>query len=798
MMDFEASQEYRADTVAAVQKGTVVEQTFISRRARLNGVQLWMRLGEEKYFAQDKLRVQLYLADDLHAPLFTTELPYADISRFFPLTVHFPSIIDSQEKQFLIQFSTVSAPIQIFGRQENAYPEGTLRLNGHDQEADIAFRLSYEYDLQAVLSDISALIHQTKSFILALLFLYIPGRVLLFPLKRILKHHLILTSWAARAALSFGLSISLFPILVLWTPTIGLHWNQPLAIVYCSLFALIYLWLKARSWRYGVWREDLSNFLRPANLVLVIIFLSTVFTRFAMVRDLSAPAWVDSVHHGMITRLIVEQGAFPESYAPYIPIAANYHPGFHALVALFIWLTNSPIHHAILFIGQLLNSLIVFSVFLFGFTLTRQMWVGVFAALATAVVSPMPAYYASWGRYTHLAGLLLLPTCLTLWSLQLDKNQNIFLGLRRLVRHLPLFLLLALSTSALMIIHFRVTTFLILLYAADYITRFFSLLRKKSLKPHLVADGIAISLSLCLTLFFASPWWDLGFVQQVMTTLSRNRGAQQMFYDFNLGYLTTGWGKELLILSLAGLIWSLVRKHRGAYTLVLWLLFLFAIANAGVLRLPGGSFITNASVIISLFLPISFFAGFLFFDWNAILLKVLPRYLRLVQIFLLSLFIGYLIVYGSQKLLPILNPITIFYRQQDDRAMEYIQNNLPEDATILINSFLWGYGIYAGSDGGFWIAPLTGRNTFPPPVLYGLGGEEITASISNKAQASIDSASDALKLYNLMKELNIDYVYIGRKGGAFSAKVLAESPVFETLYTQDGCWLFRRTEVSSP
>ena len=31
------------------------------------------------------------------------------------------------------------------------------------------------------------------------------------------------------------------------------------------------------------------------------------------------------------------------------------------------------------------------------------------------------------------------------------------------------------------------------------------------------------------------------------------------------------------------------------------------------------------------------------------------------------------------------------------------------DATVLINPFTWGYGLYAGNDGGFWISPLAGR-----------------------------------------------------------------------------------------
>ncbi len=41
--------------------------------------------------------------------------------------------------------------------------------------------------------------------------------------------------------------------------------------------------------------------------------------------------------------------------------------------------------------------------------LTGRPWAGVGAALAAAGLGPMPAYYLNWGRYTQLAGQVLLP-----------------------------------------------------------------------------------------------------------------------------------------------------------------------------------------------------------------------------------------------------------------------------------------------------------------------------------------------------------------------------------------------------
>ena len=77
------------------------------------------------------------------------------------------------------------------------------------------------------------------------------------------------------------------------------------------------------------------------------------------------PAWVDSIHHGLITRLILEQGGLPESFSPFIPSGAeSYHSGFHSNLATYIWLTDLEIHTAMQFFGQVLNALMGFPIYL--------------------------------------------------------------------------------------------------------------------------------------------------------------------------------------------------------------------------------------------------------------------------------------------------------------------------------------------------------------------------------------------------------------------------------------------------
>jgi hypothetical protein len=147
---------------------------------------------------------------------------------------------------------------------------------------------------------------------------------------------------------------------------------------------------------------------------------------------------------------------------------------------------------------------------------------------------------------------------------------------------------------------------------------------------------------------------------------------------------------------------------------------------------------------------------------------------------------------GARHLIPILNPVTLLFREADRPAMFWIQENIPIDATVLINPFAWGYGLYAGNDGGFWITPITGRNTIPPPVLYGLSNAPANIEqINQLSQNVIESSQDIFKLYNLLQAQGIQYVYIGRRGGVLTPKKMQESGLFESLYAENGVWIYK-------
>jgi hypothetical protein len=225
--------------------------------------------------------------------------------------------------------------------------------------------------------------------------------------------------------------------------------------------------------------------------------------------------------------------------------------------------------------------------------------------------------------------------------------------------------------------------------------------------------------------------------------------------------------------------------------LALWVGLLYLSANQGMLRLPLSTGINKTSVEIMLFVPIAALGGFLISDLLDLIGGFIPSRFRWAYLAVASIGAAGLALLGAQRLLPILNPATLLFRQADRPAITWIDANLPQGERFLINPFLWGYGIYAGQDGGFWITPLAGRGTLPPPVLYGLGTAEQKAAIVQASRQALDQAKDPAGLYALMQEQGIGYLYTGARGGAISSSALSQSALFDTVYHQDGVWIFR-------
>ncbi|OGO61582.1 MAG: hypothetical protein A2029_01990, partial [Chloroflexi bacterium RBG_19FT_COMBO_47_9] len=528
------------------------------------------------------------------------------------------------------------------------------------------------------------------------------------------------------------------------------------------------------------------------GLALVGIITGAFFVRLAMVRDLATPAWVDSVHHATITSLIMQNGNFPASYAPYMDFDVyNYHTGFHAGLAVFTWLSGLEIPDAMLIYGQAINALAALSVYLLTTTFTRQPLAGLFSAFITSFLTPMPAYYTSWGRYTQLTGLLILPPLLALLRSALHQDTNGTQN-RRVISSSRI--LATIAISGLFLVHYRVIAFAVFLLIADFVEsilmerdKLFTYLR------HWAIVGVACSLGAIL---LTSPWFFPTLSHIFLPKLSSPESVQAiLFGDFTWRFLTTAYGKQAIALAGLGFLWVLFKKPRLALILLLWMIQLLFFSNLDALKLPGAGFITGTSVVIMLFIPISIFGGY-FLDeltssWYFTLHIGQISLARIAFWFIVTFIIGLTAAFGARQLLPIINPITILSRQADRTALDWIHQNISSDSTFTINSFSWGFGLFAGSDGGYWISPVTGARSMPPPALYGLGNPNIVEEINLLGQLTASSETNPNELRDMMMTNNIDYVFLGRRGGPLSHTALMQSGLFDQIYNENGVWILK-------
>ena len=770
MTDLETAQEGSQDVVGHLsQPGAAIEQTFVMRRAELNSLTFWAGKDPDGPASKAALPVQfdLYKNQGTTSPLFSTQIA---VSSSGPRYVSLPSQKGSAGEDYLIRLSAPQGGLIVLGINADVYPQGTAFINKQPIQADIAFRTTYNYDIRAALNDLGSLFPCLWLVLPLTAVLFLPGWLLL-DLAGLSGRF----DGGEKLALSLGLSLSAIPLLMLWTTTVGLHWNRSIVILVALCLAAATIW-RAR-------KHQFSFRITPIGIGLTVVLLLSLGVRLAMSRDMAGPAWVDSVHHALITRLIEQNGGFPPTYAPFVDMPANqYHSGFHSTLAVFQWLSGLELQDAMLLFGNVLNALAILAVYLFTTTLTRNRLAGLVAALICGLVTPMPAYYTSWGRYTELAGLLILPAALAFTVQLIEDNDNKF--------EIKTLLLASLAFTGVLLVHYRVVAFLAILLAAFIISQVpFS--REKLLahaKKTLLLAGVLVT-----AVFLSSLPWILPNISRIVPYARQSARAVggKLFADFSMTLLSSALGNYSLWAAGLGLLLGIVQRKRFPFALMLWIIGMFSLANLSAYGLPGGSFVNNTSVEISLFIPISLLGGYLVSQMIGLIHKVLPRRFVPLEFFTFAAAGLFVAVIGIQHLLPLLNPITELSRQGDRPAMEWIQKNIPEDETILINPFLWMTTVYSGNDGGYWITPLTGRRTIPPPVIYAFGSSQKIQQINDLCKEVIQAGGSPDSLWNLMQAQNIHYVFTGVRGGSIAVNRLSASHHFQVIYADQGAYMFK-------
>jgi hypothetical protein len=445
--------------------------------------------------------------------------------------------------------------------------------------------------------------------------------------------------------------------------------------------------------------------------------------RLFQVRGLALPAWVDSVHHTLLVRLLLEQKRLPDTWAPYLPtVPFYYHFGFHATAAVFAQLsglTGIKVGQAVLLVGQIWQAGLALGVYALGWMLWKNAGKALIAMLLVGFVAQMPAYYVAWGRYSLLAGITLMILAM---AAALDRR-TITLALltaATAVTHHYAFLLLGLFLA------------LLLVLAVEQ--------RKSTLIGGL--GGLLV----------AAPWlWRVLVAGQHFIGVETD--PNRLDTDPIRLWLLLGPTRNYLLLGLAlvGMVLVMVKLWRARRpeqavlsTLMGWTCVL--LMGMGPWRI--GPFRPDYAAIV-FFLPTVLLA--------AEALSHLRRPLLIGGIVLMLTGQG---IYETHRIVP---DTTILATTADVTAITWIEANTPPDATFLIDTTDW-FGVWRGVDGGWWITPLTGRRTTLPPLAYGWGGAEVLQPLQQQAVqmkilASHQGAAYCQQLAAILQQRAATYYY---------------------------------------
>ncbi|MBM3190485.1 MAG: hypothetical protein FJZ90_17440, partial [Chloroflexi bacterium] len=611
----EIAQERFDYAVPPLDAGHTVGQTFVSRQAGLKAVELLLvRYQPDRALPPEAhLILALERLDDAARPPVTVTLSAAGMTHNQRLRFAFPPLADSRDAAYRFTLSTDGDHgLGFWACSSDAYADGTLLSDGQEAPGDIYFTTHYDYALRDALSDgLRLLARHGRKLPALFLLLGLPGIVAslyLLPPRRL--------EIGVYLALVLALSMAAWPLLLLWTSLLGLSlagwraWIVVLALIAAGAY---------RLWRRpGLSLVDWSRTARDPlpELALALILLLAWGVRLLQVRELVVPAWVDSVHHTLITQLISERGRVPSTLEPYLPLGDfHYHYGFHALAAVLTWLGGLSSDAAVLLLGQALNALAALPLYALASEWAGRRWAGVGAALVAGALSYMPAYYVSWGRYTQLAGLNLLPLAclLTGWLLGGER------------RPLGLWAMALLLLGGLMVTHYRVLVF----YAAFWVIYAPLYLWRARTRDGVWWDLARVGVALAVGALVLTAPWSARFAARILPRVDTIYGGWAAAGDpdtaLPMGLLKVGWTPRLLYLAAAGAVWALLRRRGEMLLVPLWVGLCLLVANLHLLGLPTLWLIHNESVVISFWLPVGLLCGWVLGDLVGLLAELWAR-----------------------------------------------------------------------------------------------------------------------------------------------------------------------------
>ena len=777
----DADQGTVGDSAVHLGPGTIAGQTFVARHAGLTGVDLWLAPSSTAPLTLTlHLRAEPAASEDLALAAIT--IPAGTRAGFFRFA--FPPQADSLAQYYYAWIEAQVAGASLALGDGASYLDGAAYQDGVPLDAQASFRLVYAPG-PVILSLLGAAPRALGLVGAMALLLLLPGWALLAWLGPA-RH----TSWAEKSGLAAGIGLALLPLLVLWTDVAGLR------------LGALYTWLPASVGLASVaWRARRlqprksvqalrgwahSQALWP-DIALILILALIVGTRLIVVRTVEVPLWGDGYQHTMIVQLLVDHGGLFDSWQPYTAIDRfTYHFGFHSAAAGFHWITGLSIPQSVLWSGQLLNALAVLALYPLAVRISGSRWGGVASVLVAGLLSPMPSEYVNWGRYTQLAGQVILPAAAWLTWEVLETTE----------RRWRLAALVAVAVGGLALTHYRVLAF----YAVFVVALLPFCLQRKTWRATL----LRISAGALGAAILFLPWFlhtfqgaAIQLLGHQLTTMPAQVSAVTRENNA-VGNLRRYLAPVLWMALPLGLGWAIWRRLRAPLVIVAWSALMVLAANPAWLGLPGTGAISSFAIVIAAYIPAALLAGFL----AAEAVRCLPRqYFAQTLVTLVALTAG---LWGAQERLRDVDVASNAYVTRPDvRAADWIRENTPADARFLVNSApAYGGTSIVGADGGWWLPLLAQRQNTVPPLNYATElsrNSALRQQMEQVARLEGEQGATSPGAITALRVAGVTHVYVGQRQGAVNdgtsatldIKRLLSSEAYEPVYHQDRVWVLR-------
>ncbi|MBN1262615.1 MAG: hypothetical protein JXB35_18180 [Anaerolineae bacterium] len=791
-----------AEATVVLQAEFPVGQSFAARHARLNGVDIWLEPGS----ADGNMRLHLRSDSQSETDLALVILPLSQVTQPGFYRFAFAPFSASHNRDYYL-FLEVEEAAQVFvgAAAPDVYWDGSLYRSHQPVDGQMTFRLAYDWWglgtglLQAVFQGLGSLA------ITGLLY-GVPGWALLILIQRyagpLVRH------WTEGVGVAVGLSLALYPCLMLWTYLVGLQLGAFYAWLPVLLGIATLVWhYRPWHWRWSMLKTAVQERRRRtvpwSDLVFIGVVCFVGLQRFLMIVGLELPLWMDSVQHTMIVQRIVEAGGLFQSWQPYAPYQTfSQQFGFHTLVAVWAWLTGVEASQAVLLSGQALNVLAVVALYPLAYRM-KGVWAGIFTMLLAGVFLQLPAFYTNWGRYPQMCGQAILMFAAWWGWCARESTRKLW----------PWVLGGGLTLAGVVLVYYRMIFHYVTFILASLliVSKDFAVLRKWRYWLCLAGIGILGGL-------LAFPWLFRIIMQPNVSTILFASTPSLQFQDLLqlAQQIRISWPlNHALWIFLGGLLGIWIND--AAILPAVWGWLLMALPILRQFPLPGVSIIQTFTINTSLYMPQALTWGTLLGHWGEKLGA--KRWRGLLAGVLLTGFTLYQSLFSLQWI----DRGFALATRPDVRAAQWIEANLPADAVLLTRGTIyfgsageetaWWTAVVGphahGLDGGAWLSVLTRRaSVIPLPYLLQSEQSEqegYTEAVNNLTQRLLEvpvtSAegiaalcafpSPITHLYLGQRQAVLDKVATGLASSPlFDGQQLQQSPSFHLLYHQDRVMLF--------